>query len=90
MKTILVSYDLRSPGKDYTRLGEHLRSYGDYIKPLESFWFLKTSDSAENVRDKVKQHIDANDQLMVIDVTSDSAAWYGLSDQYSHWIKTNL
>lgn len=90
MKTILVSYDLRAPGKDYNRLWEHLRSYGDYIKPLESFWFLRTLYSAKDVKNKVRQYIDTNDRLMVIDVTGDAAAWYGLGDQYSQWIKTNL
>lgn len=90
MNTILVSYDLRAPGKDYARLWEHLQSYQDYIKPLESFWLLRTSYSAEQVRNTVKQYIDANDRLIVINVTSDAAAWFNLSDKHSQWIKDNL
>lgn len=90
MNIILVSYDLMSPGQDYSKLGAHLRSYPGYIKPLESLWFLKTSYSASKVRDRVKNYVDSNDRLMVIDVTGDSAAWYNLSDRHSLWLKENL
>lgn len=90
MNTILVSYDLRAPGKDYSRLWEALRSYYEYIKPLESFWLLQTSYSAEEVRNHLREHIDSNDRLIVINVSNDAAAWYGLSATDSKWIKDNL
>jgi len=90
MNTVLVTYDLMAPGKDYSKLWEHLKSYTDYIKPLESFWLLRTSYSAEGVRDKVRLYVDSNDRLMVIDVTGDAAAWLNLSVQQSQWIKNNL
>ena len=90
MNTILVSYDLRAPGKDYTRLWSHLESYPGYVKPLESFWLLRTPSSAEQVRDSVMQHVDANDKLVVLNVTGDDAAWYNLTPAQSQWIKNNL
>lgn len=91
MHTILVSYDLRSPGKDYSRLWEHLRSYSTRCKPLESLWLVKTSKTATEVRDAAKQHIDINDKLLVIDVTGDAAAWTTtLPSEVSDWIKSNL
>lgn len=90
MKTILVSYDLRSPGRDYEPLWDHLRSYPDYIKPLESLWFLKTNYSAKEVRELVKGHTDSNDRLMVVDVTGDAAAWDNLTNAQTQWLKDNL
>lgn len=88
--TILVSYDLIAPGKDYSRLWEHLRSYSSWTKPLESVWLLKTQRSATEVRDNLKSHIDKNDKLLVIDVTSKAAAWHNLGDKINQWIKNNL
>lgn len=92
MNTILVSYDLMAPGKDYDKLWSHLRAYPDYIKPLESVWLIKTALSAEEVRNKVKLYIDSNDRLLVVNVTGDSAAWQNLIGDAAHtkWIKENL
>lgn len=90
--TILVSYDLMAPGKDYDKLWDHLKSYPDYIKPLESVWLLKTALSAEEVRDKISLYTDSNDRLLVINVTKDEAAWRNLIGGAAHtkWIKENL
>jgi hypothetical protein len=90
MNTLLVSYDLKSPGKDYQKLWDHLKSYNNYLKPLESFWFIKTSLSAKDARDKIKQFMDANDRIIVIKVTGAEAAWNNLGDTASQWIKNNL
>jgi len=92
MNTILVSYDLMAPGKDYARLWSHLESYPNYIKPLESVWLIKTTLSAEEIRNKIKLYIDSNDRLLVINVTGDGAAWQNLIGGKTHteWIKENL
>lgn len=90
MRTILASYDLISPGKDYSRLWDHLRAYSDYRKPLESLWLLKTTKTATEVRDGMKQHVDSNDKLFVVDITGDATAWKSLPDEIANWIKQNL
>jgi hypothetical protein len=90
MNTLLVSYDLRTPGKDYQRLWDHLKSYSDYFKPLESLWLIKTSSSAKEGRDEIKQFMDSNDRLIVINVTGREAAWNNLGNAANEWIKDNL
>jgi len=90
MNAILISYDLRSPGRNYGGLYEHLKSYPDYISPLESVWVLKTSSSVEQVRDAVLKYLDTNDGLLVLDITGDAGAWYGLTTTHSKWLKENL
>ncbi len=76
--------------KDYSNLWAHLKSYYEWAKPLESVWLLKTSLSAEQVRDAALQHIDPDDKLIVIDVTGKGAAWRKLSQELSTWITNNL
>lgn len=90
MSVHLVSYDLRTPGKDYTRLHDHLKSYGTWAKPLESFWLIKTDLSAQELRDKVVGYMDANDKVFVVSVGAREAAWKNLPQDVVSWIQKNL
>ena len=90
MNTILISYDLRTPGKDYVNLWEHLRSYGSWAKPLESVWLVRTAYNAEQVRDSALYHVDQNDKIFVVDVTSRDSAWKNLATEVVEWIGSIL
>jgi len=90
MNTILVSYDLHTPGRDYTRLSDHLKSYGTWANLLESVWLLKTDSTAAQVRDAVGNYVDQNDTIFVVDVTSRSWGSRNLQDEVVTWIKSNM
>ena len=90
MYTYLISYDLRQPGKDYTQLHTHLKSYSDWAKPLQSVWLIKSSSTCEQLRNTVQAHMDENDMILVIDVTGKPAAWDKLATDVSAWIKSKL
>lgn len=87
---LLVSYDLLAPGKDYEALYKYFKqSPGGWAKPLESLWIIKVSKNHETVRDELRRLIDSNDKLIVIDITGDAMAWYGLSTEVSQWLRDN-
>jgi len=90
MNTYLISYDLIRPGKDYPNLISHLKSYGKWARPLESVWFVKSALTAEQIRNAARAHMDANDKMLVIDVTKRAAAWVNLSQEVSTWIHNEL
>jgi hypothetical protein len=91
VKTLLISYDLQTPGKDYTKLWEYLRSYSTRAKPLESVWLIKTDKTAKEIKKLIRDnYVDSNDKILVIDVTGAAASWNNLSAQVSTWIKDNL
>ncbi|TAK05676.1 hypothetical protein EPO33_00820 [Patescibacteria group bacterium] len=90
MNTYLVSYDLRKPGKDYAPLHAFLKKYSAYAKPLESLWFVKSPLTAEGVRNEIMTQIDSNDRLFVVNVTKAGAAWTGVDNANSNWIKANM
>lgn len=90
MHTILISYDLKRPGQNYQNLWDHLKSYGSWAKPVESVYLIKTGLSAEGVRNNILSHIDTNDKVIVIDVTSKASAWRNLAPEVSTWITNNL
>lgn len=89
MATLLIDYDLRTSGRDYTSLIAAIQLY-PWCHYLKSSWLVKALVTPTQLAQTLRQHIDANDGLIVIDVTSDAAAWYGLAPQVSEWIKANL
>jgi len=76
MKAYSISYDLLQPGKDYTKLTDALKGLGA-VKILYSEWVLKSTSSAEQLRNHLQQFIDENDRLLVAGLTG-QAAWTGL------------
>lgn len=90
MNTILISYDLRTPGKNYMTLWMHLRSYENFARPLESVWLIRTVYNAEQVRNSALNHIDQNDKIFVVDVTSRFSAWKNLTVEVVRWIGSIL
>ncbi len=76
MSAYLVSYDLDKPGQDYTDLIAAFRKAGA-VKLLYSQWGLATSSTAVQIRDYLQQFIDANDRLLVVEL-SGQVAWYNV------------
>jgi hypothetical protein len=70
MKLFFIAYDLLTPGKDYKRLFDKLESIGAR-RVLLSTWALKGNYTAVQLRDTLKEYIDANDRLLVVQ----SADW---------------
>ncbi|MGP6177847.1 hypothetical protein ACTU6U_11170 [Microbacterium sp. A196] len=85
-----VNYDLNKSGQDYTKLIDYLKSHNGWAKPLKSSFFVNTSLTAGQLRDKIKQHIDANDDVVVVTVGGQGWATHGLSDKLNAWLKSNL
>jgi hypothetical protein len=90
MRSLLVSYDLIAPGRNYDSLHKFLKSQYAWAKPLESFYILKTDRSAEQFRNDVLPYVDRNDKVFVIDVTGDTAAWQNMPNEMAVWITKNL
>jgi hypothetical protein len=85
-----VNYDLNKSGQDYTKLIEYLKSHQPWAKPLKSSFFVKTSLSAGQLRDGIRQHIDTNDDVVVVTVGGQGWATYGLSKELNDWLHANL
>lgn len=85
-----VNYDLNKTGQDYTKLIDYLKSHQSWAKPVKSSFFVKTSLTASELRDGIKKHIDANDDVVVVAVAGASWATYGLSSELNEWLRENL
>lgn len=90
MKSYLVTYDLTRPGTNYSDLIEYLKSFPKWCHAEKSVWVVKTDLACTTLRDKLWTYMDGNDKLLVVDVTGDTAAWHGLPQEISNWLKQNL
>lgn len=86
MSVLVVSYDLRKPGRNYDGLYEALKQW-DRCHALESFWLLDTKDDPASVRDILSKEIDAGDQLYVMRLHKHWAAHK--KDGCTEWLKAS-
>jgi hypothetical protein len=91
MATILISYDIHpSAGDACERVTDDIRSLGEWWHHLESTWLVKTDRTPGQIRDLLKQHVGCDDQLLIVDISLDAAAWFGVNDAGSRWLETSL
>lgn len=75
MTVYCVSYDLNKQGQNYEPLYEELKRSANWWHYLDSTWLIYTNESAQQLSDRLLQHTDQNDRLLVIRVTRDYAGW---------------
>ena len=91
MAAILIAYDIHpTEGEGYDKLIEKIQSLGDWWHHLESTWIVRCAQSASQVRDQLKSHIGNDDQLLVIEISGDTAEWAGVNGAGSQWLKDNI
>lgn len=88
MAVYQIDYDLRKQ-RNYEALYERLKSYSQWCKALKSTWVISSNQSAAQVRDYLKAAMDADDGLLVTRLQGE-AAWYGLSEEVSAYLKSML
>ena len=65
----MISYDLKTPGRDYSLLYEAIKSYSVWWHYLDSTWIIKSTLPAKEIANFLHQKIDVNDYLIVVDIT---------------------
>lgn len=84
---LIVSYDLYSPGQDYSKVIDAIKALGSWAKVQKSVWYVNSNFTATQAVDKVWATMDRNDSIIVIDSTNNSAAWQNLSEKVSNHLK---
>lgn len=77
MNLFVISYDLNTPGKKYETLIARLQALGAQ-RILYSQWMLRYTGSASELTTDLWRYMDANDRLLVNDVTHAPMAWFNL------------
>lgn len=91
-RTYLISYDLGMPetSTDYAKLISHIKSLGAWATPLKSQWFVVSEKTTSEIRTNLKNFIDTNDKILVLDVTDDDWATWGIDKEVTSWMKNNI
>lgn len=84
---LFISYDLNSPGQDYSPVIDEIKSLGSWAKIHKSYWYVNSPLSAEQAAKRVWSKMDTNDSLMVVDATGNNGYWYNLSEEVSKHLK---
>lgn len=87
-KVYVVSYDLNKSGQDYVGLHNELKNSTSWWHYLDSTWLIYTSESADQLYDRIGKYIDKNDYVLVIEVRSNYSGW--LPQKAWDWIKSYI
>lgn len=88
MTVYCVSYDLNKLGQRYAKVYEELKKSPKWIHLLDSTWLIATSESAQQLSDRILKHTDENDRFLVIKVTREYQGY--LSQDQWDWINQNV
>lgn len=87
-KAYSVNYDLKAPGRDYTGLYDEIKKSPTWWHYLESTWLVATDEAATDIWNRIRQHIDQNDSVLVVEIRKDYSGW--LPQKAWDWIHQNL
>lgn len=68
MNLILITYDLHKDGRDYKRAHKAIEELGEFKKPTESTYVVKTNLETHDVSQKIRHGFDENDCFFVVKV----------------------
>lgn len=73
----IISYDLRTPERDYTSLYAAIKQLTpNWSHPLESTWVVRTEKSANDIYNILRLNMDRNDRILIIKVDpNDKQGW---------------
>lgn len=82
MAIILVSYDLKAPGRNYQPVYDYMKTF-TWCKGLESVYLLDTTTSTDTIRDEMRKRIDDNDVVFVTRLQRD---WSSFNYYCGDWL----
>lgn len=83
---LIISYDLKQPGRNYDDLYDAIKSAPGYISAMDSLWFISTTESVETWSERLLKVMDNNDYLFVVDITGQSRQGW-MSKSVWEWLK---
>ncbi len=83
-----VSYDLKTPLKNYQSLFEALKQSGRWWHYLQSTWLIQTNETAIELWNRIAPHIAQQDFLLIIEVRANVHGW--LPKDAWDWINANV
>jgi hypothetical protein len=77
---LFIAYDLMSPGQNYDAVRDKIRALGKWYQFQFSLFYVKTETDVKSAHDFIKQAMDPNDKLVVIEASSAWVSTYPMPD----------
>ena len=87
---LLVSYDLRQPGGDYSGLIEELKECSAWWHYLKSTWIVSTDETPDQFAERLRRHLHKRDRLLVIAVEPGASRQGWLPKKAWDWLRKRL
>lgn len=84
---LFISYDLYSPGQDYSKVIDAIKSLGSWAKVHKSLWYVNSNLNSMQAANHVWKIMDQNDSLIVIDASNNDAYWYNVPPEVEKHIQ---
>lgn len=84
-----VTYDLIK-SKDYAKMIEGIKKVSNdtWARPTQSQWIISSNKNAGQIRDFLKDYMDSDDVLFVIEVKRDNWGSWNLSKEVVNWLNS--
>jgi len=87
MAVLLVTYDLKKPGQDYTDLLKTIKTFS-WARLSESCYAIETSSTPESVYNMLRPYMDSDDTIYIINL---KRPWYGYGPKdVNDWLDQKL
>lgn len=84
-KVYMVNYDLYKSGQNYTDLINEIEKSPDHARYLLSGWLVATTETLQQIYNRLSKWIDENDRILVIELIGNYQGW--LSVDVWEWLK---
>lgn len=84
----MITYDLRTQGRDYSGLHETIRNIGPSLNCLQSVWLVQSVLPILNIRESLLRQMTSQDSLMIIDITGKIYDGW-LRREYWDWMRVH-
>ncbi len=89
MNVYIVSYELSNPTVNSEELLALIKEQKHWARLGQAAYLVVTEGTPVDLRNQFKSALRANDRLFVGSISA-PAAWTGMSDKVSNWIKKHL
>lgn len=83
----LVTYDLHKVGRNYQPVFDLLNKNGA-VHPMGSVWLVDSSFSRHEWRNALRDAVDGNDEILVVQLHRDEWASFNLDSSAASWLES--
>lgn len=84
-----VSYDLRAPRRNYQSLYDAF-AQAKAVRALQSLWLVTSTHTSSQLRDVLRGLMDADDGLLITEITNSNWATYKILPGAAEWLKARF